>query len=161
MPGIPGTGLAGVFYALLILWMGLREAALSLRGAGDRRRWASFAWFAALLAGILAALWLEGWLLSLWPSASPPETDLLTKSGIVGAEAPERNAMDALVPALAISPFVVLAALLIAIQVARLLVQPPFQDRIKISADASLPWHGEPAGSTAVAARLGGRDRRR
>ncbi|QPQ55251.1 hypothetical protein IC614_01125 [Allosphingosinicella flava] len=56
MVGLPGTGLGGLFYALLILWIILREGWYTLCGAGRLARWRSIAHFAFLLALILVAL---------------------------------------------------------------------------------------------------------
>ena len=61
--GLPGTGIGGLFYLLLVLVMPLREAFRILRGRGDIRRWQTIGRALALAAGILAALWLEAWVL--------------------------------------------------------------------------------------------------
>jgi len=62
-PWLPGTGIGGLFYLLLVLFMPLREALRVLRGCGDVRAGAPFGGKLALAGGILAALWLEGWVL--------------------------------------------------------------------------------------------------
>lgn len=36
--GLPGTGIGGLFYILLALWMPLAELGRTLRGRGDRER---------------------------------------------------------------------------------------------------------------------------
>ncbi len=61
--GLPGTGIGGLFYLLLVLFMPLRETFRVLRGRGDLRRWRTIGGKLALAGGILAALWLEGWVL--------------------------------------------------------------------------------------------------
>lgn len=54
--GLPGTGLGGLFYILLALWMPVRELYLAARGRGDRAR-LRFALGQGLMAlGILAAV---------------------------------------------------------------------------------------------------------
>ncbi|HEX2727968.1 MAG TPA: hypothetical protein VHN20_19260 [Beijerinckiaceae bacterium] len=116
MAGLPGTGLGGVFYALLIMWMAMREAWLALRGSSSAARWGKIGRFGALLGAIVAALWGEGWLLQqiFGPAA-----------GILGTAEPgsaRALAVGALAPALAWAPFVVLAALIVAMHVARLLL---------------------------------------
>ena len=113
MAGLPGTGLGGIFYALLIVWMAVREAWLSSRGVSERGRWARIARLGAILAGIVAALWLEAWLLRRLFGIS-----LL---GDVAATSRGRSltAVDAIVPALALAPLVVLTALIAAVQFAR------------------------------------------
>ena len=61
--GLPGTGIGGLFYLLLVLVMPLREAVRILRGRGNVRCWRTMGGTLALAAGILAALWLEAWVL--------------------------------------------------------------------------------------------------
>src|SRR5262245_6350391 len=61
--GLPGTGIGGLYYVLLALWMPFREIGLTLSGRrdGPRRRVAALEF--SLAVGILAALWGEAWLL--------------------------------------------------------------------------------------------------
>jgi hypothetical protein len=61
--GLPGTGIGGLFYLLLVLVMPLREMLRILCGRGDVRRWRTIGGTLALAAGILTALWLEAWVL--------------------------------------------------------------------------------------------------
>jgi hypothetical protein len=61
--GLPGTGIGGLFYLLLVLFMPLREAFRLLRGRGDVRRWRTIGGKLLLAGGILAALWVEAWVL--------------------------------------------------------------------------------------------------
>jgi hypothetical protein len=61
--GLPGTGIGGLFYLLLVLFMPLREAFRVVRGRGDSRRWRAILGLLALAVGILAALWFEAWVL--------------------------------------------------------------------------------------------------
>jgi hypothetical protein len=59
--GLPGTGLGGLFYALLVCWMPFRELWLLARGAAAM---AAGRWWRAkvgLVLGIVAALWAEAW----------------------------------------------------------------------------------------------------
>jgi hypothetical protein len=61
--GLPGTGIGGLFYLLLVLLMPLREA---WRGPGERtdvHRWRIIGGKLAITSGILVALWLEAWTL--------------------------------------------------------------------------------------------------
>ncbi|WP_139979399.1 hypothetical protein [Nocardioides litoris] len=37
--GLPGTGLGGLFYLVLALWMPVHELVRTLRGRGSRERW--------------------------------------------------------------------------------------------------------------------------
>ena len=76
--GIPGTGIGGLYYVLLALWLPFREIGLILRGRSDRARWRTIAKQSSLAWGILAALWGEAWLLKrslIWIAFhTPPGT---------------------------------------------------------------------------------------
>lgn len=126
MAGLPGTGLGGIFYALLIIWMTVREAWLAVRGSSSAARWIKIGRFGALLGGIVAALWGEGLLLQHIFGPVP---------GILSLAEPGSArimAIGALTPALAWAPFVILAALIVAMHVARLVlplhVRAPAED---------------------------------
>ena len=136
MVGLPGTGLGGVFYALLVLWMAVREGWMALLGMSDRKRWKTIGSLGAIVGTIVLALWVEGWLIkagleglagaSQTAGAATVEVDLgaatrvsLRAVGVYPAEA-ERLATQALVPAFAVAPFLVLALLLAALHWARL-----------------------------------------
>ena len=111
MPGLPGTGLGGIFYALLVVWMAMRESWFLARAASSCGRWIEIGRLGGLLAGIVCALWLEGWLLQQWLGRMP--------SAAVLQNTDTALAMDALVPALAVAPFVILTCLIVAMHVAR------------------------------------------
>jgi len=76
--GLPGSGIGGLYYLLLALWMPFHGLWLRLRGRGSRLRWILVAKQSCMAAGILCVLWGEGWLLKrllvwiVWhtPSAS-------------------------------------------------------------------------------------------
>jgi hypothetical protein len=54
--GLPGTGLGGLFYILLALWMPVAELRVSLRGGSSRERWRQVGTQFALACGIVAAV---------------------------------------------------------------------------------------------------------
>lgn len=110
MIGIPGTGLGGIFYGLLILWMSMRELVLTVRRQTSHARWRRIGWFSTLLGAIVVVFWLEAWLLK--------ELILLGHEA-AGATAPVL-ALGALVPALALAPFAILATLLLGMHGLRL-----------------------------------------
>lgn len=62
--GVPGTGITAIFYLLLVLLMPFRELYLMARGRGKPGRWRVIAVQSALAWTIIAALWLQGWLLA-------------------------------------------------------------------------------------------------
>ena len=54
--GLPGTGLGGLFYILLALWMPLAELPRSLRGDSSGTRWRQIGSQFAMAWGIIAAV---------------------------------------------------------------------------------------------------------
>ena len=54
--GLPGTGLGGLFYILLALWMPVAELHATLRGRSSRARWRQVGTQVALAVGIIAAV---------------------------------------------------------------------------------------------------------
>ncbi|HEX5135949.1 MAG TPA: hypothetical protein VFY93_03175 [Planctomycetota bacterium] len=61
--GIPGTGLGGLFYFLLVALMPFRELFLTLHGRSSLARWRSVAFHLLILGSMLGVLWGEAWLL--------------------------------------------------------------------------------------------------
>ncbi len=61
--GIPGTGLGGLFYFLLVALMPFRELVLTLRRRSSLARWRRVAYHLLILGGMLGVLWGEAWLL--------------------------------------------------------------------------------------------------
>jgi tetratricopeptide (TPR) repeat protein len=114
--GLPGTGIGGMFYLLSALAMPLREAVRRLRGVGSTAspRWRMVATQAALAGGILAGMWVTGWLLGLAVHALPPALHL------TATHHPAANALR--VTALVLS-FATLAAVLSGVELARLCIQ--------------------------------------
>jgi|SRR3954452_17368169 hypothetical protein len=110
MAGLPGTGLGGIFYVLLVAWMIVRESWLVASGARVGSRWAQIARLGSLAAVMVVALWAEGLALKVLIRPTP---DLL----------PFARALDAVAPALALGPFAILAALILALQIARFLLR--------------------------------------
>lgn len=110
MPGLPGTGLGGIFYFLLILWIVARESWLGVQRRSSRRRWARIGGFTALLTGILFSFWLFGWIVAtIFRDVTFDDASL---------------AVDALAPALAVLPFLILGILVASVQLCRLVVRP-------------------------------------
>lgn len=61
--GLPGTGIGGLYYFLLVLFMPLREAWLTLCGRGSTERWKQVGMYWCFLIAMLGVLWGESWLL--------------------------------------------------------------------------------------------------
>jgi hypothetical protein len=104
--GIPGTGIGGIFYLMLTMFMPLRELWLMVKGRSGMKRWVTVVSMFSLSACIVAALWGEAWLL----------TKVLRWLNF-------RDLSLLLVPGLAVAPFVVLGALIASVHVTRLLLR--------------------------------------
>ncbi len=68
-PGLPGTGIGGLFYILSALLMPFVALVRLLLGRGDGIRWRMIAGQWSIVLGILAALTAEAWLIA-WGAAS-------------------------------------------------------------------------------------------
>ncbi|MDO8302731.1 MAG: hypothetical protein Q7T18_05790 [Sedimentisphaerales bacterium] len=67
--GLPGTGIGGLFYLLLALYMPVCEFFKTLQGKTSLKRWGFITLQLLFVAGILAVIWAEVWLLNqglLW-----------------------------------------------------------------------------------------------
>jgi hypothetical protein len=63
--GLPGTGIGGLFYLALVLWMPLRELTLLLRGRSSLARWRSIAGLWTLVAAMVAMIVIQAWAIAL------------------------------------------------------------------------------------------------
>jgi hypothetical protein len=108
--GIPGTGIGGLFYLVSALGLPLR-ALRRRRRQGPR--WSAIAGQVAMASGVIAAMWATGWLLELVlvqarpllpPGLAPPPGHVLPTATIIAGAG-------------------LLAALLLAVEVLRLIVR--------------------------------------
>ncbi len=100
--GLPGTGIGGLFYLLAALCLPLRFAWLRARGQRDHRHRVFVIRQLAMSMSMLAAVWLTGALWGFWR----PLPKVLTVAPIVVT-------------------FGTLAAILIAVEIGRLIICPP------------------------------------
>jgi hypothetical protein len=114
--GLPGTGIGGIFYVLLIAWLPARELWLTLHGRSGPGRWRRVAAQTALAVGIIGALWGEAWLLGSLP-------DLLHALGgprlALAVSVTRKLGLERVAPVVALSPFAILGLLLLALHVLR------------------------------------------
>jgi len=108
MAGLPGTGLGGVFYILLIFWMILRKSMRPRLYA----KWRQLLQLGSMAIAILLVLWGEMWAVGRLVGSLPRFADIVSSSSPSGAFA----------IALGLMPLLSLAALFIALQMARLLL---------------------------------------
>jgi hypothetical protein len=106
MAGLPGTGLGGVFYILLILWMILRKSILPEIYVPWRR----LVPLGSMAVAIVLVLWGEMWVISKVVGSFPGFADMVSSGAPTGA----------LAIMLGLIPFLSLAVLLLALQMARL-----------------------------------------
>jgi hypothetical protein len=67
--GLPGTGIGGIFYLLLAVYMPVCEFFKTLQGKTTLKRWEGVTLQLLFVAGILTTMWSEIWLLNqglLW-----------------------------------------------------------------------------------------------
>ena len=113
MIGLPGSGLGGVFYALLIVWMFIREVWLLVIGKSSARRWVKIRYFVALLTGMLLVLWGEVLILQYFMKTLLP---------LNVSDASASGAYNVLLPALTLIPFVMLGVLVFVLKVVRVIL---------------------------------------
>lgn len=61
--GIPGIGIAGLFYILTVLFMPVRELARLAEGRSSVRNWLFIGRTWILASGMAATMWASGWLI--------------------------------------------------------------------------------------------------
>lgn len=117
--GLPGAGIGGMFYLLSALLMPVRELYRAARGE-THLRWGLVWRQSALAVGILLGLSVTGWAVGHVVAAATQ--GLATTFGVATAVRPAANAVR--VSALLLS-MGTLAAILVAVQIARLVVRRP------------------------------------
>ena len=58
--GIPGTGIGGIFYLLIALWMPIRELYLTVRKQGSSERWHIAKGHILLTLWVIVGMWAMG-----------------------------------------------------------------------------------------------------
>ena len=77
--GTPGAGIGGLFYLASAIVLPVR--ALLRQMKGERVAWGGVARQWTLAVGVLAAIWLAGWLIGLWAGPTP----MVAGRGMAGA----------------------------------------------------------------------------
>jgi hypothetical protein len=109
MAGLPGSGLGGLFYVLLVAWMFVRQL---LSGNTSREQWRPMIPLALMSVGMLAVLAVEAWAVTLAVGRLPRFADFVAPSDTTGRWA----------FVLGFTPVLSIAALLLVLQITRLLV---------------------------------------
>ena len=116
--GIPGGGIGGLYYLVLVAAAPVREIPRVLAGRSSAARWRHMGRMALFGGGIVGVLWaeyraierIELWLRSRAPRGDGPPGDF-------------GRALDSLAPNLVAVPFVILGAVRVFVQVLRLWVR--------------------------------------
>jgi len=109
--GLPGAGIGGLFYLASTILLPLRSLVKRLRGQQDGVPWRDQAHSLAIAVGIIGALWMAGWLLSL---VVPDES--LTRGVMPDGAVPARSVLSVATLAVGIGT---LLLVLLAVEVAR------------------------------------------
>jgi fucose permease len=112
--GLPGTGVGGLFYMVSGLLMPFRETYRALRGKSDRRSRRLVAYQTVMALGVVAGIWVTGWLLGLIISWAPAVAAAVHGTSHVATHA--SNVVRAMAFFIG---FATLALVLVAVQVAR------------------------------------------
>jgi hypothetical protein len=102
--GIPGAGINGVFYTLLVVAAPLREIPRTLAGRSSVARWRAIGKLLVLSAGVVTVLWGE---YVLFDKAVAYARERWPNSGWLA------RSLDAVTPRLAMAPFLILAGVLL------------------------------------------------
>lgn len=112
--GLPGTGIGGLFYILLVLQMPLREFWMTVTGRGCLDRWRDVGRHFGLASLIVTALWFESSIL-IWVLST-------AKTEVAGnwAENKIASAATTVPPGIGWAPVVVLAGIIALVHILRL-----------------------------------------
>jgi hypothetical protein len=79
--GLPGTGIGGIFYLLLTIWMPFNELYLTLTGRSSVARWVFVLQRVALFGLVIAVMWGQVKLLKgIFPQGAPQSAAKLVES---------------------------------------------------------------------------------
>jgi hypothetical protein len=109
--GLPGAGIGGLFYLASTILLPLRSLVKRLRGQQDGVPWRDQAHSVVIAIGIIGALWMAGWLLSL---VVPDE--LLTRGAMTEGAVPARSVLSMATLAVGVGT---LLLVLLAVEIAR------------------------------------------
>ncbi len=88
--GLPGTGIGGIFYLLLAIYMPVCEFFRMLQRQTSRLQWCFVSLQLGFVFGILATLWSEAWVLSqmfIWLQHIFGINCILAGNGLFGQQA--------------------------------------------------------------------------
>lgn len=142
--GLPGTGLGGLLYLLLVVLMPVRECWFLITGRSSAARWKTVARMGAIGGAIVLSIWGEGLLLARgfkWLEAHASSTSFFHTSSLMG--------MRSVIPTFALAPFVVLAAMIVALHVLRWIANRQSKTEIELGRPPTKISTPEPAAEAA------------
>jgi len=121
--GLPGTGLGGLFYVLMALWMPFHELVVALRGRRQGGRWGiiglEVGFALAIAFAAWGTYWLVGFLLNSLAEASTSFSPVLST-----AASAANDRMAGLLPvAPVVLTLITLLGVLLGVEVLRLIVR--------------------------------------
>jgi tetratricopeptide (TPR) repeat protein len=135
--GLPGAGVGGIFYLLSALLMPVNAIIRQVMNRGSASpdpnhstRWGLVWRQFATAVGIIAGLWITGWLLASYLIANPGALGSL-QTAAVGQRLPNVLKIGAVIVS-----FGTLAAVLVAVEIARLVVKAPPPDAAPAAPDS-------------------------
>jgi hypothetical protein len=117
--GLPGTGIGGIFYLLLAVYMPILESVRTLKGRTNLRRWGFIILQLLFVLGIIAAMWGELWVLNrslMWT------WDTLKVNGPLLMPEPSFSQTKLMALASASASFISLTFVIIAVHILRFFV---------------------------------------
>lgn len=116
--GLPVTGLGGLFYLLLTLWMPVQEAGRAVRGKSCPKRWGMILVQIGLMIGLFATLVGQAWLINrLIPGAAEASNQAL---GMDQFETISKSQTGGLVAGAVVVSLITLAVVAVLVHVLRL-----------------------------------------
>ncbi|MHC4789503.1 MAG: hypothetical protein ACYS8K_09925 [Planctomycetota bacterium] len=130
--GLPGTGIGGTFYLVMVALMPARELWATLRRRSNLRRWRCVVRSFALGLGICGGLYVEWRIFRvafLWMAAHSSPGSLMHRAGQIGTMA--------VAPMLALTPLLILVSIVFGLGLLRLAF--PLRPRARPPQGASVP----------------------
>lgn len=115
--GLPGTGIGGLFYLALVVWLPLRELVLTCRGHSSPARWRAIGGLWLLVGAMVGVVFVQAWAVEEsceWLAAHTPPDSVLHSASVM--------AEQSWAASFALLPVYILAAVLVAVHGLRLML---------------------------------------
>ncbi len=115
--GLPGTGIGGLFYLALVLWLPVRELALMCRGRSSPARWRAIGGLWLLVGVMVGVVFAQAWAVDescQWLAAHTPPDSVLHSASVM--------AEQSWAASFALLPVYILAGVLVGVHGLRLML---------------------------------------